>query len=205
MALVSISYQYRDWPASLSNYRSVSITSICSKLIEHIIFSQVMDHSDSHNILDDSQHGFRPGGSCESQLIITSQDLAKSLDNREQVDAIVLDFSKAFDRVPHQILLLKLKQYGIRDSLLDNFLTKRSQQVVVDGQSSEWAPVTSGVPQGTVLGPLLFLAFTFNINDLPASLTSKAHLFADDCLIYRSISSTTDAEALQADLNSLHQ
>ena len=119
--------------------------------------------------------------------------IAKSLDNREQVDAIVLDFSKAFDRVPHQRLLLKLKHYSL-DGLTT--YTKRSQRVVVDGQSSELASVTSGVLQGTVL------AF---INYLPASLKSKERLFADDCMIYRSISSTTDAEAPQADLNSLHQ
>ena len=114
-----------------------------------------------------------------------------------------INFFKAFDCVPHQELLLK--HYGIKDSLLgwlDNFITKRSQRVVVNGQSSEWAPVTSGFLQGTVLGPLQFLAF---INDLTAGLTSKAHLFADDCLIYRSISSKTNAEAFQADLNSLHQ
>ena len=80
-----------------SNYRPVSITSICSKLIEHIIFSNVMDHYENNNVLVDVQHGFRPGRSCETQLLITAQDLNKSLDNKEQVDAVVLDFSKAFD------------------------------------------------------------------------------------------------------------
>ena len=101
-----------------ANYRPVSLTSISCKILEHIIFSQVMDHYDSHNILIDSQHGFRSGRSCESQLIITAHDFAKTLDDRMQLDSIILDFSKAFDCVPHHRLLLKLHNYGIRGSLL---------------------------------------------------------------------------------------
>ena len=188
-----------------SNYRPVSITSICSKLIEHIIFSQVMNHYDNHHILVDAQHGFRPGRSCETQLTITAHDLAMALDNRQQMDAVVLDFSKAFDRVPHQHLLSKLQHYGINASLLlwiRNFLTTRSQRVVIDGQSSDSVPVTSGVPQGTVLGPLLFLSF---INDLPSGITSHLRLFADDCLMYRPINNISDSQLLQEDLDRLHQ
>ena len=147
----------------------------------------------------------RPGRSCETHLLITSNDLTKSLDKGEQVDAIVLDFSKAFDRVPHQRLLSKLHHYGVRDSLLlwiNNFLTKRSQRVVVDGEASDWVPVTSRVPQGTVLGPmLLFLSF---INDLSSGITSKIRLYAEDCLIYRPIKNTKDSAALQRDLDILY-
>ena len=112
-----------------------------------------MDHCNDHEILTDAQHGFRPGRSCETQLVVTTKDLAKALDDGCQVDAIVLDFSKAFDRVPNQRLLLKLHHYGIRGPLqiwIENFLTKRSQRVVIDGKSSDWANVSSGVPQGTV-------------------------------------------------------
>ena len=101
------------------NYRPVSIISICSEVVEHIIFSQVMDHYDHYKVLSDVQHGFCPQRSCETQLLITTQDLTKELDNRGEVDAIVLDFSKAFDRVPHQRLLLKLHHYGIRGPLLN--------------------------------------------------------------------------------------
>ena len=187
-----------------SNYRPVSITSICSKLLEHVIFSNIMDHCDENNILNDVQHGFRPGHSCETQLIITSQDVAHSLDQKEQVDAVALDFSKAFDRVPHNRLLHKLHHYGIHDNLIRwirVFLTERLQRVVVDGESSEWVPVTSGVPQGTVLGPLLFISF---INDIVDGISSKIRLFADDCLLYRPITDVTDSQALQQDLNRLH-
>ena len=191
--------------STASNYRPVSIISICSKIIEHIIFSQIMDHFDNHQVLTDAQHGFRSGRSCETQLLITTNDLAKALDDRGEVDGIVLDFSKAFDRVPHQRLLLKLHHYGVRGPLLtwmENFLTQRSQRVVIDGKSSDWSPVTSGVPQGTVLGPLLFLAF---INDLPSGISSKIRLFADDCLLYRTINNSEDTSLLQQDLDRLHQ
>ena len=114
-----------------------------------------------------------------------------------------MDFSKAFDLVPHQRLLLKLKHAGITGSLhkwVTNFLTKRSQQVVLEGVSSSSITVTSGVPQGTVLGPLFFILY---LNDLPEGITSQVRLLADDCILYRQISSDEDREKLQADINIL--
>ena len=127
--------------------------------------------------------------SCESQLLTTLQDLLSLHDRRFQVDLVVLDFAKAFDTVPHESLLGKLKYYGI-DSNINQwfraFLTNRSQEVMVDGSRSDRAAVASGVPQGTVLGPLLFL---LHINDLPCEILSSVRLFADDCLLYRAISS----------------
>ena len=190
-----------------SNYRPISLTVICCKIIEHIIHSSIMHHLTFHNILTNCQHGFRKSRSCESQLIITVDDLAHNLDKNLQTDVILLDFSKAFDKVPHLRLLHKLQYYGICGSLLtwiSNFLQGRVQRVVLDGQSSEQATVSSGVPQGTVLGPLFFLVY---INDLPESIQSDSHirLFADDCLIYRTIKSAEDASLLQNDLNNAQQ
>ena len=155
--------------------------------------------------LSDYQHGFRKKRSCETQLLVTVHDLAAGLDRHQQIDAILLDFSKAFDKVPHKRLATKLHHYGIRDknlSWIKSFLADRRQQVVLDGKSSSPAPVTSGVPQGTVLGPLLFLVY---INDLPSRATSSVRLFADDCLLYRVIKGHQDAERLQADLNQLQE
>ncbi len=135
--------------------------------------------------MTDSQHGFRPKRSCETQLLVTTHDTLHSLNDPKirQVDAIVLDFAKAFDKVPHQRLLAKLGYYGIRGLLhwIKTFLTTRKQRVVLDGSQSSSIPVTSGVPQGTVLDPLLFLSY---INDLPLSLSSTTRLFADDSLAY---------------------
>ena len=162
-----------------------------------------MQHLDHHNILSDSQHGFRKKRSCESQLILTIQDQASSLEDGEQIDAVLLDFSKAFDKVPHQRLLLKLQHYGIRGHLLswiESFLTGRSQKVLVEGKSSSSVPVASGVPQGTVLGPMLFLLY---INDLPDNVSITTRLFADDSLLYRSIRTEEDRRILQKELRSL--
>lgn len=162
-----------------------------------------MHHFDTHSILTDKQHGFRSKHSTESQLILTVQDLAKSLNNKNQVDLIIMDFSKAFDVVPHNRLLQKLKRYGIQNkthSWISSFLKHRVQRVVVGGEHSTWAEVDSGVPQGTVLGPLLFLAY---INDLPNNINSSVRLFADDCVLYREIKNEFDHKSLQEDLDTL--
>ena len=111
-----------------ANYRPISLTSICCKTLEHIVHSQVMNHLEQHKILSDQQHGFRKRRSCESQLVLTVQDLATSLEVGEQIDAILLEFSKAFDKVPHQRLAQKLSNYGIRGTLLNwiqSFLSDR--------------------------------------------------------------------------------
>ena len=165
-----------------SNYRPISLTSICCKILEHIIFTNIMNHFDYHSVLTDRQHGFRSKHSTESQLIITTHELAQSLNNKLQVDMIIMDFSKAFDTVPHNRLLNKLNRYGIRNKThnwISNFLKYRKQRVVFGGEHSTWTQVIPGVPQGTVLGPLLFLTY---INDLPNNIHSSIRLFADDCM-----------------------
>ena len=134
-------------------------------------------------------------------------DIISNLDgavNRghKQTDLIILDFAKAFDKVPHRRLLHKLEYYGIRGSThrwINSWLSGRTQQVVLDGQASDPVPVLSGVPQGSVLGPVLFLIF---INDLPDNIRSSVRLFADDCVLYRNIHSLQDCLTLQEDLTS---
>jgi len=158
---------------------------------------------EEHQILTTLQHGFRSGHSCETQLLITMEDLISNLDKGIQSDILILDFSKAFDCVHHGLLLHKLTNYGVTgktQNWIKAFLTDRQQQVLVEGEKSRPAKVVSGVPQGTVLGPILFLLF---INDIPLNVKSQIRLFADDCLLYRQITSLADQIQLQTDLTEL--
>ena len=142
---------YKKGPRNIiANYSPVSLTSVVSKMLEHIIFSSTMKHLNSHKILTPNQHGFRSKRSCETQLTATIQGIAKNLKSgKDQVDVILLDFAKAFDKVPFQRLLLKSSFYGIGDNTLQwisSFLHGRTQQVLVEGFTSEKLDVLSGVP-----------------------------------------------------------
>lgn len=171
--------------------------------MEHIVLSHMAKHLSSNNILINEQHGFRQRFSCETQLISAIHDWAKSINTCSQTDVILLDFSKAFDSVPHQRLLMKLDFYGIRGNMLmwiKAFLSNRSQSVSVNGIQSSSKPVLSGVPQGSILGPVLFLLY---INDISSSVKSRLRLFADDCILYSEIREVQDCWALQDDLEQL--
>jgi hypothetical protein len=186
------------------NYRPISLTSVCSKVMEHIIHSCICRFLEENQVLTPRQHGFRSGHSCETQLILSINDWAKSMDSGLRTDVAIFDFSKAFDSVPHSRLLSKIESYGIQSSTLrwiQSFLTNRRQRVIINGSLSSWKPVTSGVPQGTVLGPLLFLLY---INDITKGINSEIRLFADDCILYRQIVSDTDTVKLQEDISKLH-
>ena len=183
------------------NYRSVPLTSSACKTLEHIVCSSIHRHLEAHGILTDPQHGFRKRRSCETRLILAVQDLAKTVDGRGQTDVILLEFSKAFGKVPHQRPLHNLEFDGVRSSRhrwISSFLRYRLHQVLPS------ASVHSGVPQGSVFGLLLFLPF---INDMPEYISpdSTARLFADDCILYRNIEIESDARDLQHDLDRLQQ
>ena len=171
--------------------------------MEHIVFSQIMNHLDDKNI--NFQHGFRSNHSCETQLLNTVEELSRRLDHRQTTDVLILDFSKAFDTVPHKRLLHKIQHYGIAGSTnkwIESWLCHRQQRVVLDGSTSFDSPVISGVPQGTVLGPLMFLLYVNDIANKVSPLT-RIKLFADDCLLYRTISIVADQIQLQRDLDTL--
>ena len=161
-----------------SNYRPVTLTCVCCKLMEHILVRHMLSHFDDKKIISDKQHGFRKGHSCETQLITTVNDLLASADVGNRMDIAILDFSKAFDIISHRRLMSKLDHYGIKGNIhkwISSFLNDSNQKVVIDGYSSDTSSVDSGVPQGSVLGPILFLVF---INDLPELVKSQCRLFA---------------------------
>ncbi|MCG8032702.1 MAG: reverse transcriptase domain-containing protein [Candidatus Thiodiazotropha taylori] len=189
--------------SSPANYRPISLTCILCKILEHIMTSNLVKHLDGNQILYDLQHGFRAKRSCETQLTMLIEELHRNIQDGRQTDIILLDFSKAFDKVSHEKLIYKLHGYGVRGRNLrwiKSFLNGRSQTVVLEGDCSEEVPVTSGVPQGSVLGPILFLAY---INDLPDKVKSQVRLFADDTAAYLAINSLADSEQLQDDLKIL--
>ena len=201
-ALVSAIYK-KGAKMTPANYRPISLTCLCCKIMEHIVLSHINKHLAANNILIDLQHGFRGRLSCETQLITSLHDWAISMNKTKQVDVLLLDFSKAFDVVSHRKLLMKLEYYGINNKTLgwiEAFLRNRTQSVSIYGTKSDPVEVTSGVPQGSVLGPMLFLLY---INDISSNITSQMRLFADDSILYREINSPDDHRILQEDLDKL--
>lgn len=190
---------------SPGNYRPISLTCICCKLLEHIVTSHIYSHLESNKFFFVNQHGFRKAFSCDTQLLEFTSDLHNGMNNNKIIDCIFLDYAKAFDRVAHCRLIAKLSALRLDSSTLSwlrNFLSNRQQFTFVNNFSSSTSFVSSGVPQGSVLGPLLFLIY---INDLPFNISSSIRLFADDCVVYRTINCEEDHVSLQKDLDLINQ
>lgn len=187
------------------NYRPVSLTSIVGKLIENMVKFRVVSHLEKYKLIRDSQHGFLNGRSCLTNILDFLESATSELDSGNPVDIVYLDFSKAFDKVCHNRLVNKLETHGIGGSSLHwikSWLSNRRQRVFVDGEFSDWTNVTSGVPQGSVLGPICFLIY---INDLEVGIVSKLGKFADDSKLIKSISNENDAKILEEDLSKLEK
>ncbi|CAH2084216.1 unnamed protein product [Euphydryas editha] len=186
----------------VQNYRPISILSCFSKLFEKIVYPIMSNHLE--RFLTWSQHGFRKGFSVQTNLSVFVSDLSRAIDRGQEVDAIYTDFSSAFDKVNHTLLLDKLGRYGVGGSILEwfkSYLSRRPQSVAIKGFESNTYLASSGVPQGSHLGPLLFLVF---INDITNEIKHcKISLFADDLKIYRTIKNNVDAGLVQKDLNAI--
>lgn len=190
------------------NYRPISLTSSICKLFEHVVSNFIVSFLEANNILTPFQHGFRKRLSTLTQLVTTIHELASSLDKAEQIDVIFLDFSKAFDRVPHSKLILKLQKIGLPITLIkwiQCYLSNRKQFVKINSCFSTTLPVTSGVPQGSVLGPVLFLIYINDISDVIDASSIGLKLFADDCVLFKRISSSSDQANLQSNLDAVSE
>jgi hypothetical protein len=186
-----------------ANYRPISLTSIIGKLLETIITNYIVDFLETNELIVNSQHGFRRNRSCVTNLLDFFNYMFEKYDENKSIDIIYLDFKKAFDKVPHQRLLLKLYAIGIRGKVYNwilNWLTNRQQRVVLHGICSDWNNVTSGVPQGSVLGPILFIIY---VNDLEVDLISKIVKLADDTKLGLDVNHIEGINAIQHDLNLL--
>ena len=190
---------------SLKEYKPISITSVISKIMESIVRDAIVTYMMKHNLLSDHQHGFVPGRDRITQLLRCMVDWTSMIENGEAFDIIYTDFAKAFDSVAYVRLLHKLESIGIKGDLLNwikSFLSGRTQCVNIVRISSKWKEVISGIPQGFVLGPLLFVIFIF-INDMPDDVKSNiCKLFADDCKLYGIVNTPTENK-LQMDLRKL--
>ena len=185
------------------NYRPISLTSIVCKLLETVIRDNMVKFLEENLIMKDSQHGFRNKRSCLTNLLDFFHEVFDKYDECRSVDIIYLDFQKAFDKVPHKRLLDKLQTHSISGSIhswIKDWLSERKQRVVINGASSPWLNVKSGVPQGSVLGPVLFLIY---VNDLDDGLMCKVSKFADDTKITSKVTTSQEKEALQSDLDRL--
>ena len=183
------------------NYRPVSLTSVTCKVMESIIRDQLIGHFTRNALFTDCQHGFMNGRSCSTNLLAVLDIWTSVIESEGSIDTVYLDFAKAFDTVPHERLLRKLKGYGIGGDLLEwtrDFLTGRQQRVIINSEKSGLGDVLSGIPQGSVLGPFLFVCF---VNDIPEAVHSNTFLFADDTKLFTKV--PDNANTLQEDLNKL--
>ena len=187
-----------------NNYRPISLLSVVSKLLERVVFKHVFNFLNEHELLTKFQSGFIPGDSTVNQLAFLYHTFCKAIDHKKDVRIVFCDISKAFDRVWHDGLIFKLGNIGIRGVLLDwfrDYLHNRLQSVLIRGQQSDWGRIKAGVPQGSVLGPLLFLIY---IDDLVNGIQSNIRLFADDTTLYITVDDPDTACAqLNGDLDSI--
>ena len=192
----------------IKNYRPISLLPICGKPFENIIFNNLYSYLNTNNIITKNHSGFRPGDSTTNQLLYLVNEIHQASEDPKflEVRAVFLDISKAFDKVWHDGLIFKLKQNGVSDSLLmffQNYLNNRKQRVVLNGSYSSYKTVESGVTQGSVLGPLLFLIY---INGLERDVKSNIKFFADDTMLFSIVKDPAiSANDLNHDLNTIHQ
>ena len=183
-----------------TNYRPISLLPIVSKVLERHVYNVIMNHLAQHNPLTANQWEFLEGRSTVTSLLHITDQWLKVLEDGHDMCAVFFDFRKAFDSVPHLPLLTKIHSLGLNANLvtwLNNYLAKRTQAVAVNGSESSTIPVLSGVPQGSVLGPLLFLIYIDDLPDSIMGICSTVNLFADDVLLYHTIANEADYEALQ--------
>ena len=189
-----------------ANYRPVSLTCVVGKVMESLIRDKMVEHLERHNLIRDSQHGFMSGRSTATNMLVYMEALTKLLDQGHAVDVLYLDFAKAFDKVPHERLLAKCRGLGLGGKLLEwirMWLRDRKQRVVINGEASEWSEVLSGVPQGSVLGPTLFLIFINDIDRAVEVTNSILLKFADDTKVGRVVESEEQRRELQSTIDRL--
>ena len=191
-----------------SNYRPISLTCLICRILESILRDHILSHLQEYNLIRKSQHGFLPHRSCLTNLLEFLEEITRLIDEGHSLDVMFLDFSKAFDKVPHARLMLKVRAHGILGSVanwIEEWLRNRKQRVVLNGRESDWTDVLSGVPQGSVLGPILFLIYINDIDNALDCVTTFMKKFADDTKLASVVDDSAQCQKLQEQIDSLVQ